>query len=204
VGLEPEQRLERFGIVQDMTRSLCSAALTVGTLVALTACGGTGDKAPATPAGFKVTQTKYFAFAHPAAWRTDVRKPRTQAFKDEMVAEAVGPAMTTGKRPDVVVGVTPDYQSGIDGLVTVNELSQKTRYADRRVLSRKDAHVAGAAKAKLIESEIPAPDGTPIRTFDLLAISDKKTAVNMFVAVPAADVDRARIHDILRTLRVRV
>jgi hypothetical protein len=42
-----------------------------------------------------------------------------------------------------------------------------------------------------------------VRTFDLLSISGKRTAVSMFIAVAAADVDRTRVREILNSLQVR-
>ena len=190
--------------MQVLSRALLAGTLAT-TVVALSACGGgDDDKAPATPQGFKRSETKYFSFAHPAAWEVEVRKPRQQLNAGELVAESVGPAGTAGQRPDVVVGVTPDYRSGLDGMVQLSELSSKTQFVGRRVLSRKDAKVAGAKAARLIEAEVPTQDGTLIRTFDLLSISDKRTAVSMFIAVAAADVDRSRVREILRSLQVRV
>ncbi len=179
------------------------AGTLVATVAALTACGGGGEDKAATPDGFKRSETRYFSFAHPAAWQVEVRKPRSQASTNELVAETIGPAGTAGQRPDVVVGATPDYHSGIDGLVQVNELSSKTQFVGRRVLSNKKAEVAGAKAARLIEAEVPAQDGTKVRTFDLLSISDKRLAVSMFVAVAAADVDRSRVREILDSLQVR-
>jgi hypothetical protein len=190
--------------MQVLSRALLAGTLAT-TVVAISACGGgDADKAPATPQGFKRSETKYFSFAHPAAWQVEVRKPRKQLNAGELVAESIGPAGTAGQRPDVVVGVTPDYRSGLDGMVQLSELSSKTQFVGRRVLSRKDAKVAGANAARLIEAEVPAQDGTLIRTFDLLSISDKRTAVSMFIAVAAADVDRSRVREILRSLQVRV
>jgi hypothetical protein len=193
--------MDAVGHMQALSRALVGGAL-AAIVVAVAACGGGGDKAPATPAGFKRGETKYFSFAHPSAWSFEVRKPQQQTNPGELVAETIGPAGTSGQRPDVVVGATPDYHSGLDGLVQVNELSSKTQFIGRRVLSRKDVKVAGAKDAKLIEAEVPTQDGGKVRTFDLLSISDKRTAVSMFVAVAAADVKRARVHDILDSLQV--
>jgi hypothetical protein len=195
--------MDVLGHMQALTRALVGGAL-AATVVAVAACGGGGgDKPPATPQGFKRSETKYFSFAHPTDWSVEVRKPQQQNNPGELVAETIGPAGTAGQRPDVVVGATPDYHSGLDGLVQLNELTSKTQFVGRRVLSRKDAKVAGAKAAKLIEAEVPAQDGTLVRTFDLLSISDKQTAVSMFIAVAAADVSSARVHDILSSLQVR-
>jgi hypothetical protein len=195
--------MDAVGHMQALSRALVGGAL-AATIVAVAACGGGGgDKAPATPQGFKRSETKYFSFAHPAAWHLEVRRPQQQINAGELVAETIGPAGTAGQRPDVVVGATPDYHSGLDGLVQVSELSSKTQFVGRRVLSRKDAKVTGAKGARLIEAEVPAKDGTPVRTFDLLTISGKRTAVSMFIAVPKADIDSARVREILASLQVR-
>lgn len=204
MGLEPAAGVDSVGDMQALSRALVGGALAAA-VVAVAACGGGGDdsNAPATPQGFRRSETRYFSFAHPSAWPVEVRKPQQQRNPGELIAEAIGPAGTAGQRPDVVVGATPDYHSGIDGLVQVNELSAKTQFAQRKVISRKATKVAGAKAARLIEAEVPAKDGTPVRTFDLLSISDKRTAVSMFIAVPAADVTRARVREILASLQVR-
>ena len=187
------------GVVQELRMTLLAGAVVAGLAAG---CGG-GDERPATPQGFKRTETKYFAFAAPSGWRTEVRKPQQAQSPDELVAEAVGPAGTTGKQPDVVVGVTPRSGSSVDGLAQIQELDGTTRFPGWKVTARKDADVAGAKEGRLIEAQAPAEDGTPVRTFNLLAMSKDRTAVTMFVAVPAADVDRARVHEILESLEIR-
>jgi hypothetical protein len=187
------------GVVQELRMTLLAGAVVAGLAAG---CGG-GDERPATPQGFKRTETKYFAFAAPSGWRTEVRKPQQAQSPEELVAEAVGPAGTTGKQPDVVVGVTPRSGSSVDGLAQIQELDGKTRFPGWKVTARKDADVAGAKEGRLIEAQAPAEDGTPVRTFNLLAVSKDRTAVSMFVAVPAADVDRARVREILESLEIR-
>jgi hypothetical protein len=187
------------GVVQELRMTLLAGAVVAGLAAG---CGG-GDERPATPQGFKRTETKYFAFAAPSGWRTEVRKPQQAQSPEELVAEAVGPAGTTGKQPDVVVGVTPRSGSSVDGLAQIQELDGKTRFPGWKVTARKDADVAGAKEGRLIEAQAPAEDGTPVRTFNLLAMSKDRTAVSMFVAVPAADVDRARVREILESLEIR-
>ena len=172
---------------------------------ALAACGGGADKPAAqaqVPAGFQRTQTRYFSFARPPGWDVQVRKPRAQVNAGELVADSLGPAGTRGKHPEVVVGATPNYRSGLGGLVVVNDTASHTRFPDRKVLSTKDVQVPGAGKGKLIESSVPATDGTPLRTFELLTLSKKGTAVSMFVVAPEADVDSARVREIIKTLQV--
>jgi hypothetical protein len=188
------------GVVQELRMTLLAGALAV--TLATVGCGG-GEERPATPEGFKRTETKYFAFAAPAGWRTEVRKPEQPQSPEEVVAEAIGPAGTTGKQPDVVVGVTPRSAANAEGLAQIQELDGKTRFPGWRVTARKDADVAGAEEGRLIEAQAPAEDGTPVRTFNLVAVSKERTAVSMFVAVPAADVDRARVREILHSLEVR-
>jgi hypothetical protein len=186
-------------------RKLISGGVALSLATALAACGGSDEaKAPPTPAGFKVVQAKYFAFARPSAWPAVVRKPKNQLNAGELVADSLGPAGTTGKHPEVLVGATPNYNSGLKGLVVLNDESSRTRFPKRRVLSRKDVDVAGAdGKGKLIESSVPATDGTPLRMFDLLTMSKKRTAVSMFIVVPEADVARMRVPEILKTLQVK-
>jgi hypothetical protein len=177
-------------------------------LAMLAGCGGDGssDSGGAPPAGLKRTHTQYFSFAHPPGWSVSSR-PASTGEKGETVTEAIGPRGTASLPPDVLVGATPHYGSGLSGALQVNELDANVRYPDRRVVSKKDLDVPGAAGAKLIESEVsnePATGGpaTPVRLFDVVAVSKKGTAVNMFIRVPSADVERARVRDIIGSLEL--
>lgn len=183
---------------------LIAVPIALVALLGLASCGGASSK-PDVPAGFRLAQGPYFAFAHPPAWSIQTRAART-GYPGEKVTEVVGPPGTDGQRPDVLVGATPHYRSGLGGLVEINQLDADTRFPGRRVIRRSDVDVPGAKGARLTEYEVQGKPtagntaGTVFRMFDLVALSKHDTAVNMFIAVPAVDVQRARVHDILGSL----
>ncbi len=198
-------------------RSAVVAAL-AGTVLA--ACGGDGappgapgasgatlERRGPVPDGWEVSATRYFSYAHPADWTVEVRPPRNGGTPGEVVSEARGPARTPGLPPDVVVTATPDYKSGLEGLLVVNSTDAEIRYRDRKVLEEQKPAVPGAIGARLIEADIQnkAPDGTitPVRQFDLVALSEAGNAVGLFVQVPADQGESSRVREVIRTLEIR-
>ena len=190
--------------------------------VMLAGCGGDDDGATAAtgrtsagrplerrgpvPAGWKVSATRFFNYAHPADWTVQVR-PSKSGAPGEIVSEARGPATTPGLPPDVVVAATPKYQTGLKGLLDLNATDAKLRFRDRKVLKEERPDVAGAVGGRLVEGEVQnkAPDGskTPVRQFDLVVLSKGGTAVSLFVQVPAAEAESSRVRDVVATLEVR-
>jgi len=200
-------------------RRLGLAALLAATL---TACGGDetepgasgGAAMPTTPVkrsgpvpdGWTIKATRYFSFAHPADW-TVTQDAVPGDTPGEVVFEVRGRETTPGLPPDVIVGATPRYTSGLEGLLTVNDADAQVRFRDRRVIKEEKPDVPGAIGARLIEADTPnkAPDGavSTVRQFDLVALSESNTAVNLFVQVPAGEAESSRVREVVKTLEVR-
>jgi len=189
----------------------------------LTACGGdeerpaaaTGSAAGGTattplerrgpvPGGWKVSATPFYSYAHPPDWTVE---ERPSSVPGELVSEARGPAVTPELPPDVIVAATPDYKSGLDGLLLVNSTDAEVRYRGRKILMEEKPAVPGAIGARLIEADVQnkGPDGTitPVRQFDLVALSKAGTAVSLFVQVPADQAESSRVREIVKTLEIR-
>lgn len=160
----------------------------------------------AVPAGWKVSATPHFSYAHPADWTAEIRPAKT-GTTGALVSEARGPAVTEGLPPDVAVTASPRYRSGLQGLLELNTADAQIRYPGRKVLKESSPQVPGAVGARLVEADISnkGPDGTvtPVRQFDLVALSEAATAVNLFVQVPAAEADTSKVRDVIKTLEIR-
>lgn len=196
-----------------------AVAVVVAAATTLAGCGGDGASAGREPPpsgpfkrsgpvpdGWKVTATKHFSYAHPPDWKVDIRGSKAGTPGD-VVAEVSGPDVTPGLPPDVVVTATPDYQSGLEGLLIANTSFSELRFKDRKILKEERPEIPGAVGGRLIEADVEntAPDGTvtTIRQFDLVALSERKTSVGMFVRVPADQAESSRVREIVKTLEIR-
>ena len=157
------------------------------------------------PDGWKVSATPFYTYAHPADWTVEERP--SGGAPGEVVREARGPAVTPQLPPDVIVAATPDYKSGLEGLLLVNKTDAEVRYRGRKILKEEKPAVPGAVGARLIEADVQnkGPDGTitPVRQFDLVALSTSGTAVSLFVQVPADQAESSRVEEIVTSLEVR-
>jgi hypothetical protein len=179
---------------------LAAAAATVLLAALATGCGGSGDDLPRAPAGWRVTETRWFAFAHPEGW-TVARRP-----DGDEVVELVGPLPEHGVAAELVAGATPAAGVTFAEAGRVNDADRRLRLPGARVARRSAVAIPGAAEARLVESELAVPvAGRRLRLsiFDVLAISDAGTAVNLVAVLPASDAERAQVREIMRSLRLR-
>ncbi len=189
--------MQRVGVV-----AAALAAMVLG------GCGSDGDEqATKTPDGWRVSESRWFAFAHPADWTARTRPART-GNPGETVTEVTAPRSGGEPLAVVVVGATPKYGSGFQGLLDANESNALVRFPNPKVVGERELDVPGAKEAKLIEREIPSGGGAgaprvALRVFDLVALSEDDTAVNMAAQVKATDVDRSRVRQVLDSLRLR-
>jgi hypothetical protein len=183
-------------------------ALALAAMTLLAGCGGGSDaEEPSAPEGWKVTESEFFSFSHPSDWSVRTR-PAPTGTEGETVTQVTAPRSGGDPLAVIVVGATPKFTSGFDGAVELNESNALVRFPGRKKIGERDLDVPGAKDAKLVESEVPA--GTtagapraPVRIFDVIAMSEEDTAVNMAAQVLAADVDRSRVRDVLDSLRLR-
>ena len=185
-------------------QGLAAAAATVLLAALAAGCGGSGDDPPRAPAGWRVTETRWFAFAHPEGW-TVTRRPARDEEAGEVV-ELVGPVPERGVAAELVAGATPAAGVTFVEAGRVNDADRRLRLPGARVARRSAVAIPGATEARLVESELAVPvAGRRLRLsiLDVLAMSDAGTAVNLVAVLPASDAERAQVHEIVGSLRVR-
>lgn len=183
--------------------SLLLAALAAAVLA--TGCGG-DDEAEgktAVPSGWKAVEQPRFAFSVPRAWSVETRE--STASPGEQVTEVTAPGTPAGVQ--VVVGATPGFGTGFDRLIAVNDGDTRLRLPKRKLVSQESVEVAGAKDARLTILDLPAgapgAGAVPTRAFDLIALSEKGTAVNLFARVPVSEAERMQVRQVVDSLRLR-
>lgn len=168
--------------------------------------GGCGEGSGSVPEGWRVNEMRFFSVASPPGWTVETR-PSVQASASEPVLEAVGRPGTAGLQPQVVVGSGPWGQS-FGSLVDFNETGTQVETPGARRVRREEIDVPGAESALLnvyeLRNQAPGQptDGALVREYELVALSEDGTAVNLFLRLPAADVERVRPEQLIGTLRL--
>jgi hypothetical protein len=187
-----------MGRVQAM---MARAAVVVAATVPLAACGGGGDgggSAP-TPDGFHRTQTADFSLALPPQWQTDTQK--ADGANEFIEARAPGSDVN---RAQLRIAADRNYQADINGAVQLAEGEIPVRRPGATRVVSKPIDVRGAADARRVEWTVPAGGGLDAaRIVTVLALSSKRTLVNLSLGVSQSQVDATRIDDIVRSLEVK-
>jgi len=176
-----------------------------GMLLAAVALGACGEGSGAVPEGWRVSERPLFSVASPPGWTVETRPSR--ASSSEPVLEAVGEPGTAGLRPQMVVG-SGRWGLGFEALVGSNEAATRVDTPGARRVRRERLDVPGAKSALLNVYELAnrAPgqptDGVRVRMYELVALSDDGVAVNLFLRLPAADVERVGPQRLIETLRL--
>ncbi len=126
--------------------------------------------------------------------------------------------VTAEERPTLKLLTTPEGTGGLPGQVaiarnreapgafeaSVEVLKAQNRLekADWEIVEERDAKVPGARLAKRIEATYVQPDGTPVRTIDLIVHSARGVRFDVFVRAPEADFSRLRLAEAIDTFRV--
>ncbi len=186
-----------MGRVQAM---MARAAVVMAATMMLAACGGGGGggaSAP-TPDGFHRTQTADFSLALPPQWQADTLKADGANF-----IEARAPGSDVN-RPQLRIAADRNYQADINGAVKLAEGEIPVRRPGATRVVSKPIDVRGAADARRVEWTVPAGGGLDAaRIVTVLALSSKRTLVNLSLGVAQSDADKTRIDDIVRSLEVK-
>lgn len=188
-----------------MTRLLPVLLMALAAAVLVAGCGGDDEaegKAVA-PTGWKTVTQPRFEFAVPPAWNVTTRE--STASPGEQVTEVSAPGTPAGVQ--IVVGATPRFGTGFDRLIAVNDADTRLRLPKRKLVSQENVKVAGAKDARLTILDLPAgapgSGPVPIRAFDLIALSEKGSAVNLFARVPVSEAERMQVRKVVDSLRLR-
>jgi hypothetical protein len=176
----------------------------------LAGCGGSSKQGASSsrnpPSGYALYADQHASFFYPTGWKVTKRSDG----QGGTIINVTGPLDAKGLAPEIALGETPNYKSSFAQAVQLNEINAKVRFAHRRVLSRKAASVPGAAAAHLTvatygeagpSNQFVPP--VPVRTLDLIALSSKHTAINLFARSPMADLSKAPLDAIMRSLEVK-
>jgi hypothetical protein len=174
-------------------KRLISLVLATG---AIAACGGHHN-------GLQRTQTHYFSFERPAAWKVQITRPAKPSHPGELIARSVGAPGTRGDRPLVAVDAMPEWTASLDGFADAIAFSDNASYVAYQQLGRTSPRVDGASGARLLKGQALGRGRTPVRVFDLLALSKGHVAAHMLVAVSQPDVKRVPVRQILDSLQLR-
>lgn len=187
-----------MGRVQAM---IARTAVVVTATTMLAACGGGGGgraSAP-TPDGFHRTQTADFSLALPPQWQADTQK----ADGANVFIEARAPGSDIN-RAQLRIAADRNYQADINGAVKLAEGEIPVRRPGATRVVSKSIDVRGAADARRVEWTVPAGGGLDAaRIVTVLALSSKRTLVNLSLGVAQNEVGDTRIDDIVRSLEVK-
>jgi hypothetical protein len=162
----------------------------------LTACGGHHN-------GLERAQTRYFSFERPAAWKVEITRPAKPSHPGELIARSAGAPGARGDRPLVAVDATPGWTASVDGFAHAIAFNDDASYDGYQQLGRTSPRVQGATGARLIKGQALGRSQTPVRVFDLLAVSKGHVAVHMLIAVSQPDAKRVPVQAILDSLQLR-
>jgi len=182
---------------------MVGAAVVVAATLPLAACGGGGggDKgstAP-TPSGFHRTQTDDFSLALPPQWQTDTQK--SGGASEFIEARAPGSDVN---RAQLRIAADRNYKADINGALLLAEGEIPVRRPGATRVVSKPIDVRGAADARRVEWTVPAGGGLePARIVTVLALSSKRTLVNLSLGVAQSQLGATRIDDIVRSLEVK-
>jgi hypothetical protein len=180
---------------------IARAAVVVAATVPLAACGGGGggDASAPTPDGFHRTQTADFSLALPPQWHADTRK--TGDASEFIEARAPGSDVN---RAQLRIAADRDYKADIGGALQLIEGEIPIRRPGATRVSTKPIDVRGASDARRVEWTVPAGGGLEAaRIVTILALSSKRTLVNLSLGVAQSQVGDTQIDDIVRSLEVK-
>ena len=173
--------------------------ITILITVFLAGCGGSGEEQAATrvPDGFKTLSGDGWTLAHPSDW--DV-----SAVAGGKLAQ--GERGTGGLAPQAGVASDPKPPP-FDLALEAFNADQTLKRAKRVVTRDEDFELAGAERARLVEAsyvEVTSEtETTPVKLIDLLVRTEDGVQLDFLLRAPRADFDRARLAEVLDTIRLK-
>jgi hypothetical protein len=185
-----------MGRVQAM---IVGAAVALALPLAAAGCGGGDDGAAApTPKGFDRTETADFSLALPSKWQVDKRDAGAAEFLEAR------PPGSDINRAQVRIGADRGYRADINGAVLQVEGEIPVRRPGATRVMSKPVEVRGAADARRVEWTVPAGGGLePARIVTVLALSSKRTLVNLSLGVAQSQLGDTPVDDVVRSLQVK-
>jgi hypothetical protein len=168
--------------------------------LAATALGGCASGVASLPGGFTRYDAGRFSVAYPRDWRV--------AHRSEAAVQVLGPVGEGDVRHQLIIEVdhqfAGDFDNAVDG---VDELGGLLYQKDRKTVRDEEVAVAGAPRARLLEStwtaESPAHEEVRMRQYDLFALTRDHILIYLTVNSAAPDFDEARFRAIVGSFAVR-
>ena len=181
--------------------ALCAVAVLAGCggdeREAQPAAGPPRPPAVSVPAGFAPLRGADWAIAVPGGFD---RAPVTAAERRELTLLAT-PELTAGLPAQLAVArsaTSPgDFTASVEAMKAQNRLER----SDYRLVDEHDADVPGARLARRVEATYVQPDGTPVRTVDLIVHSRRGVRYDVFARAPEADFARLRLAEAVDSFR---
>jgi hypothetical protein len=175
-----------------MKRSLLLAILM------LAGCGASPSRPhPAAPAGFARYDAAGVSFDRPSAWTREQPEPGLISY--------YGRPGEGGLPPQVGLGSAP-ARNDLRDAVAFHKDTQKIRHPDYTVRADRDAEVAGAAAARLVDAEytLTKPgSAVRVREVNVLVLTQDGRQLDFFVRAPVRDYAPAELDAVLASLRLR-
>src|SRR5882724_9343738 len=171
----------------------------VALAVPLAGCGGGDDKAGAsTPKGFQSAKTDDFSLALPSGWKVD---QNAEQGGQGVFVEARPPGSDIN-RAQLRVASARHYKADINNAVLLAEGEIPVRRPGATRVVSKAIDVPGAADARRVEWTVPAGGGLEAaRIVTVLALSPKRTLVNLSLGVAQSQIGATQIDDVVRSLQ---
>ena len=168
----------------------------IATVLLVAGCGGEEPVASSVPQGFTELSGDGWSLAHPSGWQvSDVAGGKL----------AQGARGTGGLAPQAGVASDPKPPP-FDLALEAFNADQTLKRAKRRVVRDEDFELAGAERARLIEADYlevtSKTETTPVRVIDVLVRTEDGVQLDFLLRAPRADFDRARLHEVLDTIRL--
>jgi len=181
--------------------ALCAVAVLAGCgtdeRAAEPAAGPARPPAVSPPAGFAPLRGADWAIAVPRGFD---RAPVTPAERCELTLLAT-PALTARLPAQLAIArsrTSPgDFGASVEAMKAQNRLER----SDYRLVEERDADVPGARMARRVEATYVQPDGTPVRTIDLVVHSRRGVRYDVFARAPEADFARLRLAEAVDSFR---
>ena len=90
-----------------------------------------------------------------------------------------------------------DFGASVEAMKAQNRLE----WSDYRLVEERDADAPGARMARRVEATYVQPDGTPVRTIDLVVHSRRGVRYDVFARAPEADFARLRLAEAVDSFR---
>ena len=174
----------------------------------LAGCGAAEEEQPAAapaaapavtvPDGFAAVEGRDWAIAAPAGFE---RAPVTAEERPKLTLLSTD-ELPSGLPGQLAIARSATSPGDFDASVEVLKAQNRLERADWALVDEREAEVPGARMARRVEATYVQPDGTPVRTIDLIVHSRRGVRYDVFARAPEADFERLGLAEAIDSFRV--